>query len=123
MHVFAASQNLGEASLDIFVEIAALGRPVYERGQGSTLLLAAFLLPSTSFFCFEDVSKSGVMPMTALRWSGGERPNADIFRQGRTFLLLLLFLSGYEPFTELLLLLVEAGGAIRRDVSKRWCSR
>jgi hypothetical protein len=40
----------------------------------------------------------------------------------RTFLLLLLLLSGYKTLTELLLLLVEACGVFWRDVGERWSS-
>jgi hypothetical protein len=49
MDILAASQDLREAALDVFVEFAAFGCTIDERRECSTLLFTIFLLKFTGF--------------------------------------------------------------------------
>jgi hypothetical protein len=48
--ILASSQDLGKAALDVFVQLSALGRAVYQRGERA-LLLAALVLTIAGVLC------------------------------------------------------------------------
>ena len=51
MDILATSQDLGEAALDVFLQLSAFGRTIYERRECAAFLLTALLLTDTGFLC------------------------------------------------------------------------
>lgn len=51
MHILAAGQYLREAALDVFIQLSAFRRTVYQRRECTAFLLTALLLTNTGFLC------------------------------------------------------------------------